>query len=54
MLKYFYNFFWYPIFGRILSKFVFLIEGNDSNKKFFIDNSKDKKIINIKNNSYKK
>jgi len=28
MFKYFYNNFWYPVFGKILSKFVFLIEGN--------------------------
>ena len=26
-MKYFYEKFWVPFFGRILSKFVFLIEG---------------------------
>ena len=31
MFKYFYDNFWYPVLGKILSKFVFLIEGN--NKK---------------------
>jgi len=33
MLKFFYNNFWYPVFGKILSKFVFLIEGKNNNKK---------------------
>ncbi len=27
MLKYFYDKFWYPVLGKILSNFVFLIEG---------------------------
>ena len=31
MFKFFYNKFWYPVLGKFLSKFVFLIEGN--NKK---------------------
>ena len=33
MLKFFYDNIWYPVFGKILSKFVFLIEGNNINKK---------------------
>ena len=34
MLKFFYDNFWYPVFGKILNKFVFLIEGkNKPNKK---------------------
>ena len=34
MLKFFYDKFWYPVFGKILSKFVFLIEGkNNDNEK---------------------
>ena len=34
MLKFFYDNFWYPVFGKILSKFVFLIEGkNNDNEK---------------------
>ncbi len=45
MFKYFYNKFWYPVFGRILSKFVFLIEGSD-NKRF--------KSVNTKKNINKK
>ena len=40
MLKFFYNKFWYPVLGRILSKFVFLFEGNKNNKKNYIDSSK--------------
>ena len=40
MFKFLYEKFWYPIFGRILSKFVFLIEGDTkSNKKRIIDKS---------------
>ena len=36
MFKFFYDKFWYPFFGKILSKFVFLIEGNNKiNKKSF-------------------
>ena len=34
MLKFLYNNFWYPVFGRILSKFVFLIEGKNKKKSF--------------------
>ena len=33
MLKFFYNKVWYPVFGNILSKFVFLIEGENNKKK---------------------
>ena len=42
MLKFFYNNFWYPVFGKILSKFVFLIEGNNNNKRS-IDKAKKSK-----------
>ena len=28
MFKFFYDKFWYPVLGRILSKFVIFIEGN--------------------------
>ena len=38
MLKFFYNKFWYPVFGKILSKFVFIIEGS-SYKKSTISNN---------------
>jgi len=33
MFKFFYNNFWYPVFGKILNKFVFLIEGKNKNNK---------------------
>ena len=39
MFKFFYNNFWYPILGKILSKFVFLIEGKKNNYKKSIDKS---------------
>tara|TARA_B100000212_G_scaffold10928_1_gene7957 strand:- start:352 stop:492 length:141 start_codon:yes stop_codon:yes gene_type:complete len=39
MLKFFYNNFWYPVFGKILSKFVFIIEGNKIQNKKLIDKS---------------
>ena len=39
MLKFFYNNFWYPVFGKILSKFVFIIEGNNIKNKKLIDKS---------------
>ena len=39
MFKFFYDKFWYPILGKILSKFVFLIEGK--NNKESIDGSKE-------------
>ena len=32
-MKYLYEKIWVPIFGYILSKFVFLIEGNKQNSK---------------------
>ena len=32
-MKYLYERFWVPIFGRILSKFVFLIEGKPQESK---------------------
>ena len=37
-MKYLYEKFWVPVFGYILSKFVFLIEGNKHDYK----NKKDK------------
>ena len=40
MFKFLYNKFWYPVFGRILYKFVFLIEGNNKNKKISQTNTK--------------
>ena len=44
MFKFFYDNFWYPVLGKILSKFVFLIEGkNNDNKKYI---NKSKKIEN--------
>jgi len=40
MLKFFYDKFWYPVFGKILSKFIFLIEGKNNNRnKKSIDKS---------------
>ena len=42
-MKYFYEKFWYPFFGGILSKFIFLIEGKP--QKF-------EKKADKKNNSY--
>ena len=39
MFKSFYNNFWYPVFGKILSKFVFLIEGKNNIGKKSIDKS---------------
>ena len=39
MLKFFYDKFWYPFFGKILSKFVFLIEGDNNIKKKSIEKS---------------
>ena len=30
MIKIFYEKFWYPVLGNILSKFVFLIEGSEN------------------------
>tara|TARA_B100000575_G_C22477289_1_gene316783 strand:- start:109 stop:243 length:135 start_codon:yes stop_codon:yes gene_type:complete len=39
MFKFLYNNFWYPFFGGILSKFVFLIEGNNNKNKKSIEKS---------------
>ena len=44
MLKIFYEKFWYPFFGSLLSKFVFLIEGNNKKKSLDKRNNIDKKI----------
>ena len=33
MFKFIYDNFWYPVLGKILSKFVFLIEGKKNNHK---------------------
>ena len=33
MGKYLYNKFWYPIIGKVLSKFVFIIEGKNLQEK---------------------
>ena len=40
MFKFLYNNFWYPFFGKILSKFVFLIEGKKINNERSKDMSK--------------
>jgi len=32
-MKFFYEKFWVPVFGYMLSKFVFLIEGKNQNSK---------------------
>ena len=45
MFKFLYDNFWYPVFGKILSKFVFLIEGNSINNKKSIDKSQKIKKI---------
>ena len=39
MFKFIYDKFWYPVFGKILSKFVFLIEGKNKNNKKTINKS---------------
>ncbi len=39
-MKYFYEKFWVPFFGGILSKFVFLIEGKS--KELRVEKSKSK------------
>ena len=41
MLKFFYNKFWYPILGKILLRFVHLIEGKDK-KDLFTKETKDR------------
>ena len=43
MLKFLYDKFWYPVFGNILSKFVFLIEGKSNIDKRSIDKSEEMK-----------
>ena len=40
MFKFLYDKFWYPVLGKILYKFVFLIEGNNNNKKISQTNTK--------------
>ncbi len=45
MLKFFYEKFWYPIFGRILSKFVFLIEGSNYKKISKLSKNQDQNKI---------
>ncbi len=40
MFKFLYDNFWYPFFGKILSKFVFLIEGKKNNNERSKDMSK--------------
>ncbi len=42
-MKFFYEKFWIPVFGFILSKFVFLIEGKKQNSK----NKKKKRLVNF-------
>ena len=42
-MKFFYEKFWVPVFGYILSKFVFLIEGKKQNSK----NKKKNRLITI-------
>ena len=42
LLKFFYNKFWYPFFGRLLLRFVYLIEGKD---KKDIELEKKKEMI---------
>ena len=42
-MKFFYEKFWVPVFGYILSKFVFLIEGKTEGKKK--ESSKNNKKI---------
>jgi len=39
MFKFLYDKFWYPFFGTILYKFVFLIEGKNKNNKKLINKS---------------
>ena len=45
MFKFLYDNFWYPVLGKILSKFVFLIEGDNKSKKNHNKNSQK-----VKNN----
>ena len=39
MFKFLYNNFWYPVFGKVLYRFVFLIEGKYKNNKKPINKS---------------
>ncbi len=48
MLKIFYDKFWYPFFGKILSYFVSIIEGQNVKKLKSINN---KQLNNEKNNN---
>tara|TARA_Y100000589_G_C26622481_1_gene414726 strand:+ start:158 stop:295 length:138 start_codon:yes stop_codon:yes gene_type:complete len=43
MLKFFYDNFWYPVFGKILNKFVFLIEGKSIKNKSHVEKSQKNK-----------
>ena len=43
MFKFFYDNFWYPVLGKILSKFVFLIEGKNNKSERSIDKAKKSK-----------
>tara|TARA_B100000212_G_scaffold330418_1_gene296643 strand:- start:140 stop:274 length:135 start_codon:yes stop_codon:yes gene_type:complete len=43
MFKLLYEKFWYPVFGKILYKFVFLIEGKKNSNKKVIDKFQKKK-----------
>ena len=43
MFKFLYDKIWYPVFGRILYKFVFLIEGQNNNNKRSVDKSEKAK-----------
>ena len=43
MFKFFYDNFWSPVFGKILSKFVFLIEGRNNSHKRSINKNQELK-----------
>jgi len=43
MFKFLYDKFWYPVFGGILSKFVFLIEGSNNTRLQSKNNKKNMK-----------
>ena len=47
-MKIFYDKFWVPVFGYILSKFVFLIEGKKQDSKNKKKNFKNYFLINSK------
>ena len=44
-MKYFYEKLWVPLFGAILSKFVFLIEGKNKSRKNEKIKRRQKKIF---------